>query len=42
MKETLRDKIAIEFMKSILSSNERMLDYKDEDDIMSSIIHYVR
>ena len=37
MKETLKDKIAIEFMKSVLSSEDRMLDYVEEENIMESI-----
>lgn len=32
-----RDKIALEYMKTILSNNERFLDYVGEDDIMKSI-----
>lgn len=32
-----RDKIALEYMKTILSNNERFLDYANEEDIMRSI-----
>jgi hypothetical protein len=37
MKETLRDKIAIAYMQSILSSPERFEEYADEDNIMEGI-----
>ena len=32
-----RDTVALEFMKLILSNNERFLDYIDEEDIMAGI-----
>jgi hypothetical protein len=36
MKETLRDKIAIEFMKTIVST-DRLSDYIEDVDMMDSI-----
>jgi len=35
--EVLRDKIAIEFMNTILASPERFEDYADEEDLMAGI-----
>jgi hypothetical protein len=32
-----RDKIALEFMKVVLSSKERFLDYVEDENIMESI-----
>ena len=36
MKE-MRDLIALEYMKVVISNNERLMDYIDEENVMDSI-----